>query len=216
MKLDDSGDAVEIRGLSLDEVTRAVRLLFAAERLQDQFEDYADTAVLMSMAEVKMPLVRSERAAATARTARLRQSLLRDREAWMTFTDLAALRDLKESSIRTWVTRKRDAGELFTVRADSHVVVPVLQLTSAGQLRTEIAALVSELSVAGVDGWSTWAWLTSPSEWLSGEVPAEVASVNPARAVRAARRQAAAIREGVEAHHRLIEHAALGRTSPDQ
>lgn len=34
-------------------------------------------------------------------------------------------------------------------------------------------------------------WLTRPTSYLSGEIPAEVAKINPARALRAAQRFAA-------------------------
>lgn len=72
-------------------------------------------------------------------------------------------------------------------------LIPKTQLTSDGQLNGRVTALVKPLIASGLDEWSIWAWLTSSTGLLSGEVPVEVAIQEPARAVRAAERYAAEI-----------------------
>lgn len=99
--------------------------------------------------------------------------------------------DRQTSSTRTWVARKRDARELFTVTHDGQTIVPAFQFTSDGSLRAELRPLLEALAAGGVDGWQLWTWLTSPSSLLSGGVPHEVAWMQPERALRAGQRFAA-------------------------
>jgi hypothetical protein len=50
------------------------------------------------------------------------------------------------------------------------------------------ARWLAELRAACVDGWESWTWLTSPSSYLSGDVPEQVAVTDPARAAQDAAR----------------------------
>lgn len=99
--------------------------------------------------------------------------------------------DSSESNTRTWVARRREARELFTVTYNGRALIPGFQFDEHGKLRAELAPILSALADGGVQGWSLWTWLTSPTSFLSGEVPERVASTDPARALRAARRFAA-------------------------
>lgn len=97
-----------------------------------------------------------------------------------------------ESSIRTWLARRREARALFTVNYKGKTVIPAFQLDEGGEPRPELQPMLSALKEGGFDDWSIWTWLTKPTSFLSGDVPEEVARTNPDRALRAAQRFAAA------------------------
>lgn len=108
-----------------------------------------------------------------------------------TYTSLSEQRDSSESNTRTWVARRRQAHKLFTVDHDGRTLIPAFQFDEQGELRTELAPLLAALVKGGVRDWSLWTWLTSPTSFLSGEVPEHIATTDPARALRAAQRFAA-------------------------
>lgn len=108
-----------------------------------------------------------------------------------TYESLSRQRDSSESNTRTWVARRREARELFTVTHNGRTVIPAFQFDEHGKLRAELAPILSALAEGGVQDWPLWTWLTSPTSFLSGEVPESIASTDPARAQRAARRFAA-------------------------
>jgi hypothetical protein len=78
-------------------------------------------------------------------------------------------------------------GFVFSVSTDWGVVVPAFQLTMDGQPRPELTGVLGILASSGVCGWELWTWLTTPTSWLSGEVPEIAASFNPSRVEQAAR-----------------------------
>lgn len=108
-----------------------------------------------------------------------------------TYASLSELRDSTESSTRTWVARRRQAHQLFTVDHAGRTLIPAFQFDEHGNLRTELAPILAALAEGEVWDWSLWTWLTSPTSFLSGEVPQRVATSDPARALRAAQRFAA-------------------------
>jgi hypothetical protein len=108
-----------------------------------------------------------------------------------TYTSLSEQRDSSESNTRTWVARRRQAHKLFTVDHDGRTLIPAFQFDEHGKLRTELAPILAALVQGGVRDWSLWTWLTSPTSFLSGEVPERTATTDPARALRAAQRFAA-------------------------
>lgn len=108
-----------------------------------------------------------------------------------TYTSLSEQRGSSESSTRTWVARCRQAHKLFTVDHDGRTLIPAFQLDEHGKLRTELAPILEALAQGGLRDWSLWTWLTSPTSFLSGEVPERIATTDPARALRAAQRFAA-------------------------
>jgi hypothetical protein len=99
--------------------------------------------------------------------------------------------DSSDSNTRTWVARRREAHELFTVSHNGRALIPGFQFDEHGELRAELAPLLSALVNGGIHSWALWTWLTSPTSFLSGEIPERVASTDPARALRAAQRFAA-------------------------
>ena len=107
---------------------------------------------------------------------------------------LAGILQAKDvSTVRTWVARKREEGSLVTVEFAGKPVVPAVFVDEHGQLRDEIAALAKPLVDADLNGWAVWAWLCSPTGFLSGEIPSDVATRNPDRSRVAAERYAAQI-----------------------
>jgi len=106
--------------------------------------------------------------------------------------DYATLSELRKTSrsstTRTWVSRRKHEKRMFTVSDGARTIIPAFQLDGDGEPRNDLAPVLSVLLSAGVDGWELWAWLTSPTGLLSGEIPEMVASINPGRALTAARR----------------------------
>lgn len=110
-----------------------------------------------------------------------------------TYKSLSEQRDSSESNTRTWVARRRQAHQLFTVDHGGRTLIPAFQFDEHGKLRAELAPILAALAHGGVRDWSLWTWLTSPTSFLSGEVPERTATTDPARALRAAQRFAAGV-----------------------
>ena len=97
----------------------------------------------------------------------------------------------KESSARTWLSRRRDARELFTVShggRTNHPRLPVRRRRRAAPRAGACPADVDRRRRAE----ALWTWLTASTPLLSGEVPEQLARSNPQRVLCAAQRFAAA------------------------
>lgn len=190
VEIRDVADHVEVSGLSKDDVVLAVSLLKAAGEEQLGARTALHAHVKKAMLGAHMPLV----PVATQRQAQ-RRSANRERllavHGYETHATLATQRKTEVSSVRTWVARTRSEGRMFTVKVSGQTIIPAVQLTPDGQLDEAVSSLVSILRESGMDGWSLWSWLCSPSGLLSGDVPADVAQENPQRAAKAARRASA-------------------------
>jgi len=91
------------------------------------------------------------------------------------------------AAVGGWVyAQLRDRALIALEAPDGTIAVPAFQLTAAGQPRPELRPLLEVLLGARLGGWAAWTWLTSPSSFLSGEVPERIAVTDPARALRAA------------------------------
>jgi hypothetical protein len=104
----------------------------------------------------------------------------------------ALRRDAKASTTRTWLARRRENHEVFTVTHIGRTLIPAFQLDELGQPRPELRPVLEALAEAGITGWPLWTWLTSRTALLSGEIPEQLARRAPARVLRAARRFASA------------------------
>jgi len=122
------------------------------------------------------------------RIARLRTSLL-EGGAFTTST-LAEGREQSVAAARQWLHRARRRHEIFTVTHDGETVVPAFLLDSTLRPRTVFAGAIKVLTTVGEDGWALWAWFVTPSSWLDGAVPAELALAEPDLVTDAARRRA--------------------------
>lgn len=187
---------VQVSGLSEDDVKQAIALLQAAGREQLATRKAIYDRLNQAMLETDLPLVSPATQRQAQRQVAQRETLLLE-HGYETYRSLAEKRQSLESSVRTWVARERDKGTVFTIKAGGQVIIPSVLLTEDGTLDTAVAALVQPLTAAGMQGWSLWAWLCSPSGLLSGDVPAQVATTNPQRALKAA--------------HRIVAEVELGR-----
>jgi hypothetical protein len=100
--------------------------------------------------------------------------------------------DAKESSTRTWLSRRKAENKIFAVTHNGRTLIPAFQLDDRGEPRPELQPLLAALQGAGVRGWALWTWLTSPTSLLSGEVPEQLVHTAPKRVLRAAERFATA------------------------
>lgn len=189
---------VEVSGLSEDDVKNAISLYRAVTNERVRAREALAAHVNQAMVEAGISLVSDASQRQLQRSAALRKRLLKENGA-ATYASLAGLREDKESSVRTWVSRERRRNELFTVKLKGQTLIPSVQLTETGKLNPLIAELVRPLLQAGLDSWSLWAWLTSPAGLLSGEIPAEVAATNMKRAHTAATRYAVELRHSQDA-----------------
>ncbi len=188
-------DHVEVIGVSVTDVEEALRLADEISQAQLDVRRSLEGQVNQILLKRAGDLIPSASQRQIQRTADLRERLIAEHGA-ETYESLAQLRETKPSSVRTWVSRVRERGELFIIKLHGTTLIPRVQLTDDGSLHPAITPLVRSLLQAGLDAWSLWAWLTSPTGLLSGEIPAKVAPMQPARVQKAADRYAAEIERG--------------------
>ncbi len=128
--------------------------------------------------------------AATLAQAR-RLALQRERLLASGAYDMAALQatrnDASRAATRTWLARRRKAGQLFTVSLDGATLLPAFQLDPDGTPRPVVADVLACLARAGLGPWEIWTWFRAASTWLDGRRPVDVLD-HPERVVRAAHR----------------------------
>lgn len=173
---------VVVAGVVEDEVRQALDLLTAARGLQREVTNLHADALLTAMTAAHIPALPEANAVLAQRRSVLRSRLLADGA--LTNKEIAARRGITESSARTFVSREREKGRLFTVKQEGRVLVPRILLDPDGQL-SPVCRAVEVLVPLGMDGWELWSWLASPSGWLSGEAPADVFAADPERAMAA-------------------------------
>ncbi|MGO8849011.1 hypothetical protein [Mycobacterium sp.] len=208
-------DHLEIRGVSLNELTEALELVEPIRTLRA--EGVGTRAGLTEAMRQVLELIRTLQAdhveairgdllkVLMSREVSLNppatvtqvQQLATHRAALLatpvfTHETLSELRgDKPVSSTRTWLARRRDAHALFTVSYNGRTLIPAFQLDERGEPRTELQPILSVLDEGGIQGWSLWTWLTKPTSFLSGGVPEEIARTEPDRVLHAAQRFAA-------------------------
>jgi hypothetical protein len=173
-------------GLDLDDVALVVALVLQAGQQLDAARLQVEEALLPPLAQLR--LLPDATVAAARRTSQLRLELLEGGA--FTYDDLAELRGPSYAAVRAWVHRNREQNRLFTVEYEDRTIVPAVCLDDALEPRPELQGPIEALRAVGEDGWALWAWLATPSAWLGGEVPAELARLNAARVADAARRRA--------------------------
>lgn len=186
----EHSDHLEVRGVSRQQVVEALTLLDKVRGVQADHVAATRSDLLRALMVQNVSLTPPAALAQAQRLAIHRDALLATEV--LTHDSLRQLRgDARASSTRTWLARRRDARELFTVAHNGRTLIPAFQLDEQGRPRPELKPIVSALLDAGVDGWNAWTWLTMPTSLLSGEVPAELAGTEPDRVLRAATRFAA-------------------------
>lgn len=184
-------DRVSVRGVSPADLLEALGLLEAAREIQaEQSALKGPELVHVLMSTSGYSTVPSTSLLQAQRLASRRDALLATPTYF--YSSLAVVRGArKESSVRTSIARQRERCEVFDVSHDGRTILPAFQFDSAGQPRPELQPLIEILSTAGVVDWALWAWLTTPSNYLSGGVPEKIAATSLERATRAAERFAA-------------------------
>jgi hypothetical protein len=107
-----------------------------------------------------------------------------------TYRALAEGRRTSGAAARQFVRRARQRQLLFTVELNGETLVPAFLMSERFEPFESYVGAIRVLQSAGEDGWALWAWFSSPSSWLDGAVPAELARVDPDTVAEAARRRA--------------------------
>ena len=190
-EVEERGDHLEVRGVSRRDVLEALRLHAEVQVVKAaRVAEVRDSLVQTLMAK-NVSLIPPASLAQAQRLAAHRNALLATPA--YTHESLQQVRgDAKESSTRTWLSRRKDARELFTVKHDGRTIIPAFQLDANGEPRAELQPVLQPLIDAGMQSWALWTWLTSPTPLLSGEVPEQLVRSNPQRVLRAAQRFTAA------------------------
>lgn len=184
-------DRITLRGVSADDVLEGLKLLHSVREIQS-----AQSAIKRPEL-VNVLMSSSGVSTVPAATVRQAQRLAAQRDALLAtptyfYDSLTAIRGAKlESSVRTSIARQRERFEVFDVMHEGRTVLPAFQFDEAGKPRQELRPLISALSSAGIEDWTLWTWLTTPSSYLSGDIPEQVAASSPTRALTAATRFAA-------------------------
>ena len=189
VSVQDVSGHVEVVGMSSGTVQEAIALYQSVISKRIHARSALANHVDRIMLDEGIELVSNASQRQVQRSASLRRELIEEHGA-ENYATLAQLRDSQESSVRAWVSRMRKRNELFTVEVQGHTLIPSVQITSAGEVEPQSAEVLRPLLNAELDCWSVWAWLTSPTGLLSGEVPADVARTNIKRAHKAAQRYA--------------------------
>jgi FAD/FMN-containing dehydrogenase len=180
-------DALRIEGLSEERLRLALALLLAAERLRAEVADDRRDALVRAMIMADFDPVPEATIRQARRLAEHRERLLASGA--YTTEALGRLRgDTSESATRTWLARRRQAGELFSVGHQHGTLVPAFQLDESGEPITTIRPVLRALGGAALDGWSTWTWFTATSTWLGGVPPIDLLAEEPDRVAEAAGR----------------------------
>lgn len=180
----------ELHGLTQTEVQDVINAY--AKHVQLRIQARSELRATVDRAYVNdLPLISEATQKQAVRTADARVRLI-EGEGAATYKTLAELRGTRESGARSWVNRLRRDNLLFTVEVKGKTLIPTVQLSADGQLNQLVSEqLVKPLLAAGIEPWSLWSWLTSPTGLLSGEIPAEAVGSDHKRVLRAVERQVA-------------------------
>jgi hypothetical protein len=94
--------------------------------------------------------------------------------------------NVSSSAARKRVLRAAHRHELFTVTYRERTFVPAVLLDEHLEPRAELASIIAALVTGGDGGFALWAWLVTPTAWLDGAVPNELATTDPDRVAHAA------------------------------
>ena len=187
----ERSDHVEVRGVSRRRVVEALDLLERDSAVQAEHAAATRDELVHTLMASNVALTPPATVAQAQRLAGHRDALLAT--PLYTHGSLRELRgDARESSTRTWLSRRKAEDKVFTVTHNGRTLIPAFQLDDRGEPRPELHPLLATLQSAGVHGWALWTWLTSPTSRLSGAVPEQLVRTAPQRVLRAAERFAVA------------------------
>lgn len=168
-------------------VDRLARMMAAVSEIQAEEAVPRRDALLKAMMAAGIDAVPPETVSQARRLARQRERLLAT-GAFSTEALRVLRGDAKSSTTRTWLARRRSAGEIFTASHDGRTLVPAFELDHEGRPRTVLRSVLAALAPAELTGWATWTWFTATSSWLGGATPVDQLETDPERVVRAASR----------------------------
>ena len=181
---------LELQGLTQAEAQEAINTYAKHVELRVHMRAQLREAVDHAYMD-DLPLVSEATQKQAKRTANARVRLIQD-EGAATYHSLAEMRGTGQGGARSWVNRLRRDNLLFTVEVNGKTLIPMVQLTSDGQLDELVSEhLVKPLLSAGMEPWSLWSWLTSPTGLLSGDIPAVIVHTATDRVDRAVQRHIA-------------------------
>lgn len=184
VEIDTTSGRIVVVGRSKDEVVVGLALLDAARSVRATEAEALTARLVTVMSAAGESVLPEDLVRFAQRRATQRARLLA--EGYHTHASLAAVRGTTKSGARTFVSRAAATNRLFTVKHEGQTVIPAILVGDDGGL-SPVASAVRMLGPAGLTGWELWAWLCSPSSWLSGRVPAEVFGEDPDRAMTAVR-----------------------------
>lgn len=185
--IEELGDAIfRIPGLSQDKLRTAITLLEAAETIQAEEAAKSRGEILRLMIVSGMDPVPQTTLLQAMRLARHRERLLAS-EAFTTDALRKIRGDSSGEATRTWISRKRREGVIFTVEHEGRVLIPAFELAPDGTPHPGLRPALKILVHAGLGGWELWTWFTEHTPWLSGRAPKDMIG-NDASAVEAAAR----------------------------
>lgn len=184
-------DEYRVPGVSEERLEEALHLLAASDEVRSENATAVRDDLLRVMLRAGLAPTPPASVAQAQRLALHRQQLLAAYRAYDLAT-LGALRaDRSAGATRTWLSRRRQRSELFTVAHDGGVLVPAFQLDDEGHPRSHVGRVLAALAPLEMSGWELWTWFTAASSWLGGAVPAARLGVDADAVVTAATRFAA-------------------------
>jgi len=173
-------------GRDTETLRRVARLLTEVAEVQADEASARRDSLVRAMLKADIDPIPADTVAQAHRLARQRERLLVSGA-----LDVGALSitrgDSSKSATRTWLARRRKAGELFTVSYEGSTLLPAFQLDSEGNPLPLISRVLSSLRDARLGSWATWTWFCSTSSWLGGLRPLDLLD-QPDRIVNAADR----------------------------
>lgn len=129
-------------------------------------------------------------AIATARRIRAARQRLVESGAY-DYKSLAEGRGASVEATRQFVSRAQRKHQIFTVEHNGSVLVPQFLLDETLDPIPDYQEVLAALAPAESSPWAVWNWMVSPSGWLDGTSPADLA----------------------RSHHALVIEAAMARTA---
>ena len=178
---------LEVQGLTQAEAQEAINTYAKHVELRVHMRAQLREAVDHAYMD-DLPLVSEATQNQAKRAANARVRLIQD-EGAATYHGLAGMRGTGQGGARPWANRLRRHNLLFTVEVNGKTLIPMVQLTTDGQLDELVSEhLVKPLLSAGMEPWSLWSWLTSPTGLLSGDIHAVIVHPEMERVDRAVQR----------------------------
>ena len=181
-----SSGVFRVPGLSREQLRTAIVLLDAAGTIQAEETRAHRGEILRAMLVSGIDPVPRAVVEQARRIAEHRQSLLAS-GAFTSESLREMRRDKSPQATRTWISRRRKEGAIFTVDHDGLVLVPAFELLADATPRPGLQPALRILLGAGLGGWELWTWFTARTPWLSGHSPQDVMDGDPDLVATAAR-----------------------------